>query len=217
MLIFWPIWAAFVAYAFLLAPANSPNTLSLILNLSTGQWAGINPIVIALFNLMGIWPMAYGAVMLFEQSEKSKPGWFCGASFAVGAFAILPYLALRKPQPESALPTKPLLKILDSRWLAIALLIISSILLTYGITQGDWAAFVQQWRSERFIHVMSLDFVMLWLLFAVLAKDDAQRRGAKGNLLAVCLMPLLGALFYLLFRPQLLARTAEAPRTLPDR
>jgi hypothetical protein len=213
MLIFWPIWVAFVAYAFLLAPADSPNTLPLILNLSTGQWAGINPIVIALFNLMGIWPLAFAAVMLFEQSAKFKPGWFCGAAFGVGAFGILPYLALRKPQAESALPTKPLLKILDSRWLAIALLIGSSILLGYGITQGDWGAFAQQWRSERFIHVMSLDFVMLWLLFAVLAKDDAQRRGANGNLLAVCLLPLLGAVVYLLLRPQLLASVAAAPRS----
>jgi hypothetical protein len=213
MLIFWPIWVAFVAYAFLLAPADSPTTWQLIVNLSTGQWTGINPIVIALFNLMGIWPMAYGAVMLFEQSEKFRPGWFCGASFGVGAFAILPYLALRKPRTESALPTKPLLKMLDSRWLAIALIVGSLFLLTYGITQGDWGAFVQQWRSERFIHVMSLDFIMLWLLFAVLAKDDAQRRGANGNLLAVCLVPLLGALVYLLLRPQLLATSAEAPRS----
>jgi hypothetical protein len=212
MLIFWPIWVAFVAYAFLLAPADSPTTWQLIVNLSTGQWTGINPIVIALFNLMGIWPMAYGAVMLFEQSEKFRPGWFCGASFGVGAFAILPYLALRKPRTESALPTKPLLKMLDSRWLAIALIVGSLFLLTYGITQGDWGAFVQQWRSERFIHVMSLDFVMLWLLFAVLAKDDAQRRGAKDSLLLVCVVPLLGALAYLLLRPQLPAAVV-APRS----
>jgi hypothetical protein len=203
----------FVAYAFLFAPADSPTTLPLIVNLSTGQWAGINPIVIALFNLMGIWPMAYGAVMLFEQSERFKPGWFCGAAFGVGAFAILPYLALRKPRAESVLPTKPLLKILDSRWLAIALIIGSVILLTYGITQGDWGAFVQQWRSERFIHVMSIDFVMLWLLFVVLAKDDAQRRGAPDSLLFLCLVPLLGALVYLLLRPQLLVSSAAAPRS----
>jgi hypothetical protein len=213
MLIFWPIWVAFVAYAFLLAPADSPTTWQLIVNLSTGQWTGINPIVIALFNLMGIWPMAYGAVMLFEQSEKFRPGWFCGASFGVGAFAILPYLALRKPRAESALPTKPLLKMLDSRWLAIALIVGSLFLLTYGITQGDWGAFVQQWRSERFIHVMSLDFVMLWLLFAVLAKDDAQRRGAKDSLLLVCVVPLLGALAYLLLRPQLSTASVAAPRS----
>jgi hypothetical protein len=203
MFIFWLIWAAFTAYAFLLAPANNPQTLQTIINLSTGQWTGINPLVVALFNLMGIWPAIYAAVLLFEQSAKFRPGWFCAASFGVGAFAILPYLALRRPQAESALPTKTVLKVLDSRWLAIGLCLGSAALLAYGITQGDWADFARQWRSDRFIHVMSLDFVMLWLLFGVCARDDAKRRGASTNLLAVCAVPILGAATYVLLRPQL--------------
>ncbi|MEW5860271.1 MAG: DUF2834 domain-containing protein, partial [Cyanobacteriota bacterium] len=45
---FWLVWAAFITYAFLLAPPEQPGTFELIKNLSTGQWTGINPIVIAL-------------------------------------------------------------------------------------------------------------------------------------------------------------------------
>ena len=60
-LLFWLLWLGFVSYAFLLAPPDRPNTLQLIIDLSTGKWAGINPLVIALFNLMGILPIIYAA------------------------------------------------------------------------------------------------------------------------------------------------------------
>lgn len=203
MLIFWLLWIALISYSFLLAPADGTNTLQLIINLLTGQFANINPLVVSLFYLMGIWPCIFAAVMLFEDSPKVKPDLFCAASFAVGSFALLPYLALRQPEPLSLPPSPPLRKLLDSRGLAIILSIGTVILLIYGLTKGDWGAFGQQWRSERFLHVMGIDFVMLWPLFGVFAKDDAKRRDAPANLIGVCGIPLLGALAYLLLRPQL--------------
>jgi hypothetical protein len=207
MTIFWFIWAAFSAYAFLLAPADSPDTLSLIVQLSTGQWTGINPAIVALFNLMGIWPMIYAAVMLFERStNKFQPGLFCAASFGVGAFAILPYLALRQPDPNVSITPKPLLKLLDSRWLAIGLAIASTVLLAYGLSQGQWPEFWQQWQQNRFIHVMSLDFLMLSALFPIFAKNDALTRKAPAGLWKICFIPLLGALTYLCLRPPLILK-----------
>jgi hypothetical protein len=204
MAIFWLVWAIFTGYAFLLAPPDSPSTLQLIIDLSTGKWTGINPAIVALFNLMGIWPMIYAAVMMFDgQPQKFKPGLFCAASFGVGAFAILPYLALRQANPDINPPATRLLKILDSRWLAILLTAGAGTLLVYGITQCDWANFVQQWQTKRFIHVMSLDFVMLSLLFPILAKDDLARRHGKPWLWAICFIPLVGALGYLCLRPSL--------------
>jgi hypothetical protein len=203
MIIFWLLWIALIAYSFVLAPANGTNTLQLIINLMTGQIANINPLVVSLFYLMGIWPFIFAAVLLFEDSPKMKPDLFCAASFAVGSFALLPYLALRQPEPVSLPPAPPLRKLLDSRGLAIGLTIGTVFLLVYGLTRGDWGAFWQQWRSERFLHVMGIDFVMLWPLFGLFAKDDAKRRDAPAMLLGVCGIPLLGALAYLFFRPQL--------------
>jgi hypothetical protein len=200
-MVFWLIWLVFTGYAFLLAPPDSPETLQLIINLSTGQWTGINPLIIALFNLMGIWPLVYAAVMLFDGStQKFKPGFFNAASFGVGAFAILPYLALR--QPSKTVAAKPLLKILDARLLAIALGIGAIILLAYGVTQGNWTDFVHSWQTQRFIHVMSLDFVMLSALFPVLAKDDISRRDGQPWLWWMTFVPLLGAIAYLCLRPR---------------
>ncbi len=204
MAIFWLVWALFSGYAFFLAPPDSPTTLQLIIDLSTGKWTGINPAIIALFNLMGIWPTIYAAVMLFDGvPQRFKPGWFCAASFGVGAFAILPYLALRQPNPTINPPQSKLLSLVGSRWFALLLAIGAGTLLVYGITQGNWADFVQQWQTKRFIHVMSLDFLMLSALFPVLAKDDLARRGGSSWLWAICFVPLVGALAYLGLRPSL--------------
>jgi bacteriorhodopsin len=78
-------------------------------------------------------------------------------------------------------------------------------LLTYGLTAGDWSNFIQQWQSDRFIHVMSLDFCMLCLLFPALIGDDMARRGLQDKRIfwAVALVPLLGAIAYLTLRPPL--------------
>ena len=98
-LIFGLLWLGFVSYAFFLAPPdNFPESLELIKNLSTGNWQGINPLIISLFNIMGIWPFVYSAVVFFDGRNQKIPAWpFASAAFGLGAFALLPYLALREP------------------------------------------------------------------------------------------------------------------------
>lgn len=203
---FWLLWAGFLAYAFLLAPPNQPDTFPLIQNLSTGQWDGINPLVIALFNIMGVLPMLYACLLLIDGRGQKVPAWlFASVSFGVGAFALLPYLALRQPNPAFAGEKSALLKLLDSRWTALALAVGAIALLIYGLAAGDWSNFVQQWQTDRFVHVMSLDFCMLCLLFPALIGDDMARRGLHNKQIfwAVALVPLLGAIAYLTLRPPL--------------
>ncbi|NJO51157.1 MAG: DUF2834 domain-containing protein [Leptolyngbyaceae cyanobacterium RM2_2_4] len=203
---FWLLWMGFSAYAFLLAPPNQSDTFALIKDLSTGQWNGINPLVIALFNIMGVLPMLYACLVFIDGRGQKVPAWlFASASFGVGAFALLPYLALRKPNPTFVGEKNALLKLLDSRWTALALSVGAIALLTYGLTTGDWSNFIQQWQSDRFIHVMSLDFCLLCLLFPALIGDDMARRGLQDQRIfwAVALVPLLGAIAYLTLRPPL--------------
>lgn len=196
------LWLGLVGYAFFLAPPNQPDTFSLIQKLSTGQWQGINPLVVALFNIMGVWPLIYSCLLFFDGRGQKLPAWpFATLSFGVGAFALLPYLALRQPNPSFKGDKNWWLKLLDSRWTAIALAIGTIVLLIYGI-QGDWSNFVQQWRTDRFIHVMSLDFCLLCLLFPTLVGDDMARRGSQDSRLQIIsFIPLLGAVAYLALRP----------------
>ncbi|HEY9652563.1 MAG TPA: DUF2834 domain-containing protein, partial [Coleofasciculaceae cyanobacterium] len=194
------LWVGLAVYAFFLAPPNQPDTFELIKNLSTGQWDGINPLIIALFNIMGIWPMIYSALLFIDGREQKIPAWpFVTGSFGVGAFALLPYLALRQPNRQFMGSKGIFLKVIDSRWLGVALLLGTLALLGFGLLKGDWADFIQQWQTNRFIHVMSLDFCLLCLLFPALLGDDMARRGLKNSSLfwVVTLVPLVGPLLYL--------------------
>ena len=210
---FWLLWLGFVTYAFFLAPPDRPDTFELIKHLSTGQLAGMNPLIVALFNIMGVLPVVYSCVLFIDGRMQKIPAWlFATASFAVGALAIVPYLALREPAPSFSGKKTWLLQLLDSRWLGLVLAIATLGLLFYGIRQGDWTDFVQQWRSSRFIHVMSLDFCLLSLLFPALLQDDMARRGLTNQRLFwfVALLPLIGAIGYLVLRPPLPQNEGEA-------
>ncbi|SRR5579883_46296 len=216
---FWLLWVGFVSYAFFLAPPDQPNTLDLIKNLSTAQVAGINPLIVALFNIMGVLPIAYSCFLFIDGNGQKIPAWlFATASFGVGAFAIVPYLALRSQNRSFVGPKTWLLKLLDSRWVGLALTIAALGLIVYGFRQGDWADFVQQWQTSRFIHVMSLDFCLLSLLFPALLRDDMAQRGLKDDRLfwAIALLPLLGTLAYLTLRPPLLEQSDIATVPLPQ-
>lgn len=198
------LWVSFVVYAFGFAPPDNPNTLNLIINLSTGKTADINPLIVALFNIMGVLPLMYGCLLLLDGRGQKLPAWlFLVGAFGLGAFALLPYLALRQPSPTFMGQKNWLLKGLDANWVGIVIAIAALSLLGYGVTQGDWGDFVAQWQTDRFIHVMSLDFCLLTLLFPTLLPDDLARRGLTDSRIfwAVTLVPLLGPIAYLALRP----------------
>ena len=217
----WLVWISFTSYAFFFAPPNQPDTFDLILDLSTGNWQDINPLIISLFNLMGVLPMIYACFLFIDGKGQKIWAWpFAIASFGVGAFALLPYLALRKgssppfeggaceprqPNPDWQGEKNLLLKILDSPLTGIALTLGTIVLLSFGLLYGNWADFIQQWQTSRFIHVMSLDFCILCLFFPALIKDDLARRGIEQNwvLWAISFIPLFGTLVYLCLRPPL--------------
>jgi len=207
------LWLGFITYAFVFAPPDQPDTFELIKNLSTGQWQGINPLVVALFNIMGVFPIIYSAVLFIDGRGQKIPAWlFAISSFAVGAFAILPYLALREPNKQFTGKKDFFLKLLDSRFTGITLTLGTIILVAYGLQGGDWGNFFQQWQNSRFIHVMSLDFCVLCLVFPALLGDDMARRQVKNLQLLwlISLIPLFGSLIYLSVRPPLLESSAEA-------
>ncbi|MGD1943819.1 MAG: hypothetical protein ACFB0G_21195 [Leptolyngbyaceae cyanobacterium] len=150
--------------------------------------------------------MAYACMAIADGHGQKVPAWpFVAGSFGLGAFLLLPYLILRQPNPTFAPPLPRMIKLLDSRWLGLSSLAGALVLMGYGIYAGDWADFVDQWQSSRYIHVMSLDFCLLWLLTPSLLGDDMARRGLKNSRVfwLVNAVPLVGLTAYLTFRPQL--------------
>ncbi|MEM7760161.1 MAG: DUF2834 domain-containing protein [Cyanobacteria bacterium P01_A01_bin.40] len=202
------LWLALVSYS-VISSASFAGTfqsdLDLIIRLSTGQWTDINPIVIAIFFIMGIFPVIYSAFILFDaEGQKISPYPFAIAAFGLGAFALLPYLAWRKSNTPWQGNKNGILKILDSLLSAIIASITLVAFLIWGITQGNWSDFVTQWQTTQFVHVMSLDFCVSSCLFSAILGDDMQRRGVESGLLKfVAFIPLFGALLYWCLRPQL--------------
>jgi hypothetical protein len=206
------VWCGLLIYAFRFAPPDDPATAELIVQLSTGQWADLNPLVVALFNLMGILPILYGAFLFIDGRDQKIPAFpFAIATFAVGAFALLPYLALREPNSTFSGEMNGWLKFQDSRWLGVGCAIATILLCGWGLSNGEWSDFVQQWQTSRFIHVMSLDFCLLSVLFVALLGDDLERRGWQNPVLfwAIAIVPLFGPLAYLCIRPPLSAQLSE--------
>ncbi|NJM47088.1 MAG: DUF2834 domain-containing protein [Alkalinema sp. RU_4_3] len=200
------LWLLFLGYATFLAPGDGPETLDLIVRLSTGQVAGINPVIVALFNLMGVLPLAYSCLLYADGRGQKIWAWpFAAGAFAVGAFALIPYLGLRQDNPGWIGPKSRTIRFWDSRYTAIAIFMAALILVLYGVLAGDWADFGRQWQGSKFIHVMSLDFCLLSLLGSELVPDDMARRGMVDSrlLTVVQWVPLFGLLVYLVVRPRL--------------
>ena len=216
-LFFGLIWLTFTVYAIASSfhfAATPQEDFDLIIRISTGQLLGINPLVVAIFYIMGIFPWVYGAFILFDGTEqKISPYPFFLVSMGLGAFALLPYLALRQPNTTNIRLKNLWQKIVDSRLMAIISAIAIVVLLTWGITQGNWSDFATQWQTTQFVHVMSLDFCCLCLLFPAVLGDDMKRRGVTGVLRQIALIPLFGALIYWCLRPQLPEAAISSPST----
>ncbi|MBW4565546.1 MAG: hypothetical protein KME32_31590 [Mojavia pulchra JT2-VF2] len=203
----WLLWGGFIAYILLLAPPlHLEETLTLLKNILTLQWTAINPIILSLFSLVGIWLLIYSGVLFIDGRMQSIPFWpFALASVGSGVLGLLPYLAFREPNQEFSGQKDAFLNLLDSRFFGIVLSFSTLVLLVYGFTLGDWGDFVQQFLSDRFINGMSLAFCLFCLLFPTVLGDDMARRRWNNSQVfwAVAFVPLIGPLAYLCLRPSL--------------
>lgn len=212
------LWVGFVGYTLWLAPLDQPDTLPLVIKLVTGQWGDLNAILVAIFSLMGVWPIIYACLMFadgkMQQKIRAWPSFF--ASNATGIIGLFIYLLLREPNQEFYGSKDKWLKLLDSRKTGVVLLLSTIGLLVYAWLVGDWGDFVQQWQTSHFVNAMSLDFCLMPLGFPLLLGDDMARRGLKDSRIfwAVTLVPLFGPLFYLCLRPLLPEASTEVETRL---
>jgi hypothetical protein len=204
----WLIWAGFIAYVLLLAPPiHLLETLTLLKKILTVQWADINPIILSLFSLIGVWILIYSCLLFIDGRMQKIPFWpFALASVGTGVIGLIPYLALRDANQAFSGQKDGFLKLLDSRSTGIVLAGFTLGVLAYGLLAGDWGDFIQQFQGDRFINGMSLAFCLFCLLFPTVLGDDMARRGLLSNsqlFWVIALVPLLGPLAYLCWRSPL--------------
>lgn len=209
----WLLWVGFIAYILLLAPPlHLEETLMLLKNIFTLQWLAINPIILSLFSLVGIWLLIYSGLLFIDGRMQRIHFWpFALASIGSGVLGLLPYLAFREPNQEFSGQKDAFLRLLDSRSFGIVLSLSTVGLFAYAFALGDWGDFVQQFQGDRFINGMSLAFCLFCLLFpTILIHDMARRHWNNPQVFwAVAFVPLLGPLAYLCLRPPL-------PSTIPE-
>lgn len=201
----WSIWSGFLIYILGFAPPIQPDTLQPVQTLLSGQIPAINPVMLALFSLIGIWLLIYACLMLADGRLQRLPAWaFLVAAIGTGIVGLIPYLALRDPNPRFFGRKDAAIRLFDSRQTGVILLISGVVLVGFALL-GDWQAFMQEWLTNRFVHGMGLAFWVFWLVFPSLLGDDMARRGWQDDRVfwATAGIPLFGALVYLCLRPPL--------------
>ena len=212
------VWAALVVFAWKFAPEGSPDLERTILGAllrggTTPDGDSVNSVFFSLFNVMGVWPAVYAALLIpGGRSGNGVPAWpFVTASFGLGAFALLPYFVLWQPDVEP-LPARSDLgraaRALDSRITAFLLLLATAGLVANAATAGgaSWTSYGQLLSESKLVCVTSADFVTLTLMAPAWVLNDAGRRRwalGDGLLNGLAVTPLFGPLLYLLLRPSL--------------
>jgi hypothetical protein len=159
-------WIAFVAYALLAAPADDPAlTRALVHGSLTGDFGGVDPAIAAVFSALGVVPLLAIALLARRASRQRVPLWPFGiAMFALGAFALLPWLAIRGDARSAPPPAGFLRRALASRpvgWLIVAALVGLG---AWALHAGSSAAYAHAFRSTAMVHLMSIDAGVCTLL-----------------------------------------------------
>lgn len=208
------IWFGFLVYTIGLNPLGRIDTWQTGGQLVTFQLDEVNSYLVAIFWMMWIWPMVYACLMFVDRQMQQVPAWpFFVGSCLLGVMGLAPYFLLRQRQPTYTGVKDRWIVWLEQRYTAIGLLAIALLLILYALTTGDWGEFVQQFRTRIPIHLITLDWLLLGLVFPLtgLFADDMARRNVQNRRVfwAIALVPLIGPLLYLCWRPPLTAKSVQ--------
>jgi hypothetical protein len=192
------------SYIFIFAPGDMTGNTNLILKMYSGKFRSVNPLIFSVFNLLGVWPMAYGVLVLEESKVQDFPVWpFILLSFIAGGFVYLIYFSLRKRSLEE-LPKISLQEKVEKRSNMYLLLAVGAILVLYGVLLGDYGGYLRSFQENNLVHVMTIDFVLLSILSPVLIMDDLHRKSSYNmrRLFFYSIFSIISVLIYLVRRSE---------------
>jgi len=159
--IFLITWLLLIGYALFLAPGGETDPI--MSSVFSGDLGAIDPLVLAVFNSLGLFPMMFLTILLLNDRQK-WPAWpFVLLSFGIGAFALLPYFALGNRKTDRRLRTPAwLVRFLSSRfWLIVFMLFWVGNALT--LLQGfSLTAYQDAFFASSLVSVMTVDWFVLW-------------------------------------------------------
>ncbi len=191
--------ALIIIYAAFYATTSNAENIGLIRTIYSANFRAVNPLIFSIFNLLGVWPMIYAVLVLEEGEAQSFPVWpFILLSFFMGGFVYLVYYSLRSPEYTERPKTRTQKQIEKQRNM-ILLLLVGVSLVFYGLIYGDWTGYIDSFQTNGLVHIMSIDFVLISLMFPVLIKNDMIRRDQYSPIMlgVYSVLGVVGALIYL--------------------
>lgn len=192
------VWLAFIVYALFFAPGAGSGEdpwLKPLLTLNAQE-----PSLLAMFTLLGLYPLAF-ACMLLRHDDRVVPAWpFVILSFALGAFALLPYYMLTSHTHAGSHGlrlSESIRKTAESPVTHAVLFVLTLLVMGYGLLFGDLGAYMEAFRTSHFVNVMTIDFAMLTLLSVYAIYTGSRRRWRPQATALLGFVPVLGLILYI--------------------
>lgn len=175
-------WLAMMLAHFVLAPPTAKGLMPWLTDMMMGRIGGENPLLVAEFYTMGVWPLVIATQLRRFLVTRPVPAWpFVVGSMFLGCF-VLPVWFLFPRGPARHTPVS---SYLARRGWRLGLMVITALLWIWGIAWGDTEAFLSRLRSDGFIFVMTVDFFCFWAISLALTREKGSWAG---------IIPIFGAL-----------------------
>ncbi|MBA2175176.1 hypothetical protein H0266_09750 [Halobacillus locisalis] len=193
---FFIVWLAFILYAFVLAPNGNQGYLNQLITMNDPD-----PLLLTVFSLLGVFPTAF-AILLLNEDDSRVPAWpFVLGSFMLGAFALMPYFFISRAESTRTLRTPIWIgKSLDSILFKALLFTGTVALIVSGLTQGSASLYGQAFRQSQFVHVMTIDFLVLTGISMFVIYWRERKHGRFNQMYWLGCVPVVGFLAYLLIK-----------------
>lgn len=192
------VWLAFIVYALFFAPGAGGGEdpwLGPLLTLQANE-----PSLLAMFSLLGLFPLAF-ACMLLRHDDRKIPAWpFVLLSFALGAFALLPYYALTSQThagSHALRHSEKLRKTTESPITHGILFTLTLLVMGWGLLMGNFDVYREAFGTSMLVNVMTIDFALLTLLSVYAIYTGSRRRSLPQAMALLGLIPILGLLIYI--------------------
>lgn len=202
-LVYAGLWLALVGYWLFFSPRPPGDFFGEVTALAMADTTRVDPIAIAVFNLLGLLPTAFLAILLFDPGRPASPvsPWpFAVGAYFLGGIILLPYLVLRNTRAPLQAAPGAFVRAIGSRVAGWILFGIALGLVGFALVAGSPGAYAQQFADSQFIAVMSADLLALTASLHLAAGTDRRRRGL-GPAPGLQHVPLFGPLLYLAKRP----------------